>query len=210
MAGQSLERREMLRILSLAAAASQFPGFDRWAFGCGHNGDRHAAASSRSVAPGTPYQPQFFTAHEYSTVERLADLTIPADEGPGAKDAGVSEFIDFMVWSDPSIQYRFRFGLGWLDMRSLAIHRQPFVEADEAAQKHILDGLAYQEKFRPDEEEGREFFKLFREYTVMGFYTSKVGLEALDYPGLQVIYSQTPPCPHPNDPAHLHLPAPKS
>ena len=204
MAGQSLERREILRILAISAAASQFPGFNRWAFACGHT----AGAEPRS--PAFHYTPQFFTAHEYATVERLADLIIPGGDRPGATDAGVSEFIDFMVWSDPSIQYRFRYGLTWLDARSASVHQKPFLEVNEATQKNILDGLAYRQKYRPGEEEGRDFFKLMREYSVMGFYTSKLGLQELDYPGLQVIYSQTPRCPHPGDPAHLHLPPPEA
>jgi len=36
MAGQGLERREVLRILAIAGAASGFPGFARWTFACGH------------------------------------------------------------------------------------------------------------------------------------------------------------------------------
>ncbi|MGH9432594.1 MAG: gluconate 2-dehydrogenase subunit 3 family protein [Terriglobia bacterium] len=203
MAGQSVERREVLRILALAAAASNFPGFHRWAFACGH-GDLKA-----SSAPAAHYTPQFFTAHEYAMVERLTDLIIPAGGGPGATEAGVSEFIDFMAWSDASIQYRFRYGLTWLDTRSDAIHRKAFLDLNEGGQKDILDHLAYKRKFRPGEEEGRDFFALIREYTLMGFYTSRVGLQELDYPGLKVFYTETPRCPHHGDPGHLHLPAPK-
>ena len=36
MAGQSIERREILRILTLAAGAATFPGFSKWSFACGH------------------------------------------------------------------------------------------------------------------------------------------------------------------------------
>jgi gluconate 2-dehydrogenase gamma chain len=43
-----------------------------------------------------------------------------------------------------------------------------------------------------------------REYTVMGYYTSRIGLEQLDYPGLK-FYSASPECPHKDDPEHLHL-----
>jgi len=52
------------------------------------------------------------------------------------------------------------------------------------------------------------FFDLIREYTLMGFYTSRVGLQELDYPGLK-FYSESPSCPHVNDREHLHLPPPK-
>jgi hypothetical protein len=43
---------------------------------------------------------------------------------------------------------------------------------------------------------------------VMGYYTSRVGLSELDYPGLR-FYSQSPACPHTDDPEHRHLPAPR-
>jgi choline dehydrogenase-like flavoprotein len=38
MAGQGLERREVLRILAIAAAATGYPGFRRWSFACDHEG----------------------------------------------------------------------------------------------------------------------------------------------------------------------------
>jgi gluconate 2-dehydrogenase gamma chain len=199
MAGQGMDRRETLRVLALAAAASKFPGFHRWAFACDHLGTTHV-----QLKPAA-YSPQFFTANEYATVERLAEMIIPSDGAPGAHEAGVSEFIDFMVSSDPGIQYRFRYGLTWLDAHSERLAGKPFRELSDEQQNEALRPLAYHEHGRPGEEEGRDFFKLMREYTVMGFYTSRTGLEQLDYPGLK-FYSESPGCPHPDDPEHKHLP----
>lgn len=201
MAGQGLERREVLRVLALAAAASEFPGFSRWALACGHGGIDNSPKMER-------YTPQFFTAHEYATVERLSDMILPGNGSPGAADAGVSEFIDFMAANDPGIQYRFRYGLTWLDVRAAQLHGRPFLKLEAADQERLLDHLAYKEKFRAGEEEGRDFFNLIREYTMMGFYTSKAGLQELDYPGLRVSWPSTPKCHHPNDPEHKHLHSP--
>ena len=39
MAGQGIQRREILRILGTAAAIAQFPGFSKWTFACGHVGN---------------------------------------------------------------------------------------------------------------------------------------------------------------------------
>jgi gluconate 2-dehydrogenase gamma chain len=199
MAGQGLERREILRAMALAAAASQFPGFHRWAFACGHVG-----APAEQAKPGG-YTPQFFTPPEYEMVERLTEMILPSDGSAGAREAGLSEFIDFMVFSDPSVQYQFRYGLTWLNARSQELYGKTFrnLQADEQAD--ILQHLAYKDHFRTGEDEGREFFKVVREYTIMGFYTSRIGLEQLDYPGLK-FYSESPGCPHPDDPEHLHLP----
>jgi hypothetical protein len=47
-----------------------------------------------------------------------------------------------------------------------------------------------------------------REYTTMGFYTTKVGLEQLDCPSLK-FYNASPACPHVDDREHKHLPPPK-
>lgn len=199
LAGQSIERRDVLRVLALAAAASEFPGFSRWAIACGH-GD----AERPRPRPGH-YTPQFFTAHEYATLEKLTDMILPSDGSPGAADAGVSEFVDFMVWSDPSIQYKFRYGLTWLDAQADRLYGRQFLKLEADQPQEILDHLAYKQKFRAGEEEGRDFFKLVRDYTMMGFYTSKAGLQELDYPGLQVFYTSTPKCPHPDDPEHRHL-----
>lgn len=186
-------------MLALAAAASGFPGFSRWAIACGH-GD-----TERPRPRPDHYTPQFFTAHEYATLEKLTDMILPSNGSPGAADAGVSEFVDFMVWSDPSIQYKFRYGLTWLDAQADRLYGRQFIKLEPDQQQEILDYLAYKQKFRAGEEEGRDFFKLVRDYTMMGFYTSKAGLQELDYPGLQVFYTSTPKCPHPDDPEHRHL-----
>jgi hypothetical protein len=49
----------------------------------------------------------------------------------------------------------------------------------------MLKHLAYRDGYRPGEEDGRAFVELMREWTVKGFYTSRIGLEHLGYPGLR-------------------------
>ena len=85
--------------------------------------------------------------------------------------------------------------------------RRVLLELDEA-QVALLEPLAYTKKFRPGEEPGRRFFSRMREYTIMGFYTSEVGLKELDFPGLE-FYAESPACPHHDDPEHRHLPPPQ-
>jgi gluconate 2-dehydrogenase gamma chain len=198
MAGQSVERREVLRVLALAATASAFPGFSRWSFGCGQGSD---------VVPIRPsqYTPRFFSKEEYATIERLTELILPSDGTPGAREAGVAEFVDFIVFSDPSVQYAMRYGATWLDAYAREQHGQPFAALSPDSQTELLQTLAYKDKFQTGSEEGREFFERVREYAVMGFYTSRIGLEQLDYPGLK-IYTEVPECPHPDNPEHRDLP----
>ncbi len=203
MAGQGMDRREVLRALALAAAASKFTGFDRWVFA--HDHARAASADFVQVT-SAGFQPQFFSAAEYSTVERLAELIIPSDGSPGAGEAGVSEFIDFMVASDPNLQFKFRYGLAWLDAHATRLYGKVFRDLAVEVQTEVLEPLAYRGRYRTGEDEGRTFFNLVRDYTIMGFYTSRVGQQALGNPGL-TFYSESPECPHKDDPEHRRLPA---
>jgi gluconate 2-dehydrogenase gamma chain len=198
MAGQGIQRSEMLRILGTAAAAAHFPGFSKWAFACGHIGN-----AALQIKPAI-YHPQFFTAAEYTIVERLAEIIIPSDSTPGAKEAGVAEFIDFMVASDPEVQYPFRMGLAWLDAHSERSMGKRFVELTSDQRNSVLEPLGFKDKARPGEEDGRKFFGLMREFTVTGFYTTEIGFKELDNPALK-FYSESPECPHKDDREHLHL-----
>jgi gluconate 2-dehydrogenase gamma chain len=201
MAGQGIERREVLRMLALAASVSAYPGFDRWAFAFDEHGEPRQAADGQQTT--ARYAPRFFTADEYALVALLAALIIPTDETPGAADAGVAEFIDTMAAHDRPLQPRLRRGLAWLQARTHLLHERPFEALARADQEALLEALAYADRHRPGEEEGRRFFTLIREYTVMGYYTSRVGLEQLGYPGLRM-YSESPGCPDPADPLHRH------
>jgi hypothetical protein len=213
MAGQNLERREMLRALSLAAGASQFPGFVKWAFAnpeAGHHSNpiKLAGHTESQAKPASSYKPQFFTNDEYEIISRLSELIIPTDATPGAREAGVSEFIDFIVFSDPNLQYRFRYGVSWIDAHARYLFGRRFLEITPEQQTETLTHLAYKDRHRAGEEDGRAFYQLIREYTVIGFYTSRVGLEEINYPGLKQYWREAPGCPHPDDPEHKHLPPP--
>jgi gluconate 2-dehydrogenase gamma chain len=203
MAGQGVQRRNALRMLAMAAGIAKFPGFSKWALACGHAGN-----GLTGIKPAN-YRPVFFSAREYALVERLAGIIIPNDETPGACEAGVPEFIDLMVSRDASLQPLFRDGLIWLDMHSEKMQGKQFLRLLPDQQTALLEPLAYAKKFRDGEQEGRQFFERMREYTVMGFYTSKVGLTQLDFPGLRSFWV-SPSCPHQDDPEHVRLPPAKT
>jgi hypothetical protein len=197
MANQSPDRRAVLEMLARVAVVSQFPGFSRWSFASEHE---------HTVPPkAADYRAQFFSPSEYRLLDLLSELVIPRDDSPGAHDAGVVEFIDHMVAHDPDIQFRFRRGLALIDALAFQTHSQDFMSLPAEQQEDLLRSIATPNK---TEIEGPAFFKLLRSYTVMGFYTSRVGLESLDYPGLR-FYSVSPECPHKDDPEHRHLPPPR-
>ncbi len=192
MANQGPDRRAILEMLAKVAAVSQFPGFCRWSF-------------AGEPPKATAFQPQFFSSQEFAFLDQLAELIIPRDDTPGARDAGVAEFIDLMVAHDPDIQFRFRRGLSLIDTLAFEAHQAAFLSIPMDRQESLLKELAVP---NVSELEGPAFFSLLRSYTVMGYYTSRMGLEALDYPGLR-LYSASPECPHKDDPEHKHLPPPR-
>ncbi|HEY9230912.1 MAG TPA: gluconate 2-dehydrogenase subunit 3 family protein [Blastocatellia bacterium] len=209
MAGQSIERRDVLRILAMAATASQFPGFKNWAFAHDHSADEHHLHAIQpppvSATQTEAYKPQFFTPDEYRLLARLTELIIPTDDTPGAREAGVSEFIDFMVASDPPLQPQFRRGLTWMNAHAIKLHSAHFLDLSPEQANEILSNLAYKAHHRLGEEDGQAFFRLLREYTLMGFYTSRVGMQVLDVPALKQYYTASPACPHTDNREHLNL-----
>ncbi len=221
MGGQGIERREILRFIGIASIAGTFPGFSKWSFACAQEHVHQAAAPHKANGA---YKPLFFSPQQFQTIERLTDMIIPTDETPGAKEAGVAEFIDFMVANRVPVtarrevrctqdaielgneaQGRFLAGLNWMDARSKSEFGREFMECAPEQQKNLLEELAYKAKFKPTTESGRQFFQMMRDYTVVGYYTTRVGLESLGYPGLRLVWPSMPACPHPNDPEHVHL-----
>lgn len=201
MANQSPDRRTVLEMIAKAAVASQFPGFSRWVFAAEH-GHSEAPAQSRPAN----YNPLFFSPHEYQTIDVVTEMIIPKDESAGALDAGVSEFIDFMAaHGETEIQEPIREGLQWLDAKAKESTGKDFADLAPDEQTAILSKVAHPRQDEAGDPQGRAFFQLIRRYTVMGYYTTRVGLEQLNYPGLK-FYSHSPACPHTNDPEHRHLP----
>lgn len=193
MANQGADRRTMLQMLAKAAAASQFPGFVRWAFGQDPTHTRRTG----------DYRPTYYSQHEYQMIEILTEMIIPRDESPGARVAGVSEFIDFLAaHGEEALQQPMRAGLQRLDAASTRRYGKSFADLSSTERAEILKEAASAGS------QGHQFFRLIRRYTVMGYYTSKVGLQELEYPGLE-FYTQSPACPHTNDPEHRHLPPPR-
>jgi gluconate 2-dehydrogenase gamma chain len=223
LAGQTVARREVIRLLGIASVAATFPGFRSWAFA--GEADAGVASTAMTAEAADAYRPLFFSPAQYRLIEHLAELIIPADDSPGARQAGVAEFIDFMVAnrvpisgagrSEPprdstlsmgsALQAQWLDGLGWIDSHCQYAFGHAFMNCEGAQQLALLTALAYKDKFTNETQAGREFFRLVRDYTVTGYYTSRVGLEALGFPGLRNAWPQPPGCPHADDPEHLHL-----
>lgn len=169
-----MKRREAVGAMAMAALSAAF----KW-----------TPAEAQRVAglvkgAATPLAPSFFTPHEWDTVRVLVDLIIPRDERSGsATEAGVPEFMDFMMTDRPDGQTPMRGGLAWLDNESLERNGKTFLEATEPQRTAILDDIAWPKKAKPEMSQGVAFFNMFRDLTASGFWSSKIGIADLDYRG---------------------------
>ena len=130
----------------------------------------------------------FFMPFEMATIAVVADLIIPADDQSGsATDAGVPDFIEFMVKDYPNFQQPLRSGLAWLNLEAKDRFGVNFKDASKEQQTTILDEIAAAADSTNEEESqktGTEFFKTIRNLTATGFFTSKMGVvEDLGYVG---------------------------
>ena len=130
---------------------------------------------------------KFLNEHEMKTISILADIIIPKDETSGsATEAGVPEFIEFIVKDMPRHQTPMRGGLKWLDLHCMKKFNNSFVDCTAAQQIEMVDAIAFPEKAKPEMQQGVAFFNLMRDLTATGFFTSKMGIEDLGYVGNKV------------------------
>ena len=126
----------------------------------------------------------FFTPHEMATISILADIIIPKDEVSGsASEAGVPDFIEFIVKDMPQHKTPMRGGLRWLDIESSKRFQKAFKDCSAQQQITIVDDIAYPEKAKPEMKQGVAFFNLMRNLTATGFYTSEIGVKDIGYMG---------------------------
>jgi hypothetical protein len=176
-----ITRRNALKIIGATPVAAGIGLTDAAAGQAAHQ--QRGTPPARGAARGA-YKPKFFTADEWATVTLLANLVIPKDERSGsATDAGVPEFIDFMMVDRPDDQLPMRGGLRWLDAESRSRFGKTFREAADAERAAILDDIAYPRKASPEFSHGVAFFSRFRDMVATGFWTSRIGIDDLQYKG---------------------------
>ncbi|MGH9377397.1 MAG: gluconate 2-dehydrogenase subunit 3 family protein [Terriglobia bacterium] len=192
-----MNRRSLLKAITAAPAAALIPVLPSRAAG--------VPAPQGAAASEGPYKPRVFNAHDWKTLHVLSDWIIPADERSGsATDAGVPEFIDDLLTlnrgqvrsrrargpraetaSDPRTEIVG--GLAWLDSTCNRDYGHDFVDCPTAVQKQMLDRIAYAEKAAPDDAPGAAFFGELRQLVLMGFYSSKLGVQDLQYMGNKML-----------------------
>jgi gluconate 2-dehydrogenase gamma chain len=157
-----------------------------------------------SETPQTPAPPEpkaaqtksaghFFTPSEHRLVEELSETIIPADShSGGAKAAKVADFIDQFVRErlDDTHKALWREGLPLIESMSQHYNGKSFVDASSEERIAILTILSTNGPNDEDETtlpEVRLYHELKR-LTVMGYYTSKIGIhDELEYKGNRIL-----------------------
>lgn len=154
------------------------------------------AAGSAQPARPRPYVPKQFTPDEWRLLRMLVDYLIPRDARSGsATDAGVPEFMDFMLGEYASMRTWMRNGLGWMNAETRKRFQKSFVSATDAQRREILDAIAFPKRATADVKAGVEFFNNLRNLTASGFYSSRIGIADLGYTGNRPVaeWKGTPP-----------------
>jgi hypothetical protein len=152
------ERRETLKIIGAIGATCAFP------FSADELYGQHAHPAP---APAPLPKPTYFNAAELRQIARIADLIIPRTDTPGASDAGVPAYIDYVCSRNAELGRTIRSGL--------------------------RDGLTESELLEM-EKSGSPWFTAMKNLTADGYYTSKAGLiDELGYNGNTVL-AEFPAC----------------
>lgn len=174
-----MQRRDVLKMLAAGAA---IPVFSPPVFGF----FREAQAQI-----GPAYKLRTLSLHQNATVVTMTDLIIPDTDTPGAKAARVNEFIDVILteWATDEERQSFLAGLADVDKQSNELFGKDFVDAAPAQQSTLLramDDASAPERAKDREKHGNtvpkmdqqlkgDFFNVFRNITLHGYYTSEIG-----------------------------------
>jgi gluconate 2-dehydrogenase gamma chain len=136
------------------------------------------AAGSAALFPACSRQSgrwRFFTENEGETLRAICEQIIPADEDPGAIDAGVPEFIDRqLAGTYRRHQKTYRNGLAGIDETSRAMFGNRFASLSWSNQTAVLKALESGRAAGPawQTEPAKPFFELVRDHSLQGFYGS--------------------------------------
>ncbi|MEJ2009241.1 MAG: gluconate 2-dehydrogenase subunit 3 family protein [Acidobacteriota bacterium] len=212
MKGKQIGRRSALKYFGfLSSSAAGWEFLANW---LPHGSDALASPGPAGLVPLTggsqvsapagpvePYSLHFFKSDEFRTVQILTEMIIPTDDQPGAKEARVAEYIDFVLFSasefEPSLQKHWIDGLEELERQSNEKFGNSFLRVSASEREELLKDMSLPERDPKAEQPGFPFYRTLKEMTVDAFYSSRVGLiDVLGYKGLAFL-TEFPGCTSP-------------
>ena len=144
--------------------------------------------SAKEPVPGEAMQSKFFKGKQADIVTAIADVLIPKTDTSGALDAGVPAFIDSIMADVYPKDAQDRFSAGINEFETAAgeggkgFLDQDVTQRAATVQKAIAAALEGEHKDKP-------FILVARELTLLGFYTSEVGItENMEYVPVPTVY----------------------
>jgi hypothetical protein len=130
---------------------------------------------------------ELFTQSQVDMMDEIAETIIPKTNTPGAKDAAVGAFISVMVLDcyTPEDQKIFLEGLKKIDELSKEKNSASFMKATPEQRLSLLSAIDKEQveyHAAKKHEDPNHYFRMMKETTLLGFFTSKVGAtEVLRY-----------------------------
>jgi hypothetical protein len=195
----SVNRRDALRRLAIGGVGAVT--LPMWVDSLSAFAAEHAQTHpphDRPTAATTAWTPKVFTAAQNATVVVLSELIIPQTETPGAKVALVNQFIDGVL-ADAGQDRRENFltGLAWVDSRAVRDHQHPFTECTPAQQTALLTAIGTPEAASGPDAAGAAFFAAIKSMTIIGYYTSEVGVRQELGDDGNLVFAEFKGCTHP-------------
>jgi hypothetical protein len=168
----AIDRREALRRAALVlGGVLSAPTLAGVLAGCEARRTPDAAWTLRALTP-----------EQEELVATVAEHIIPETDTPGARAAGVHQFIDTMLaeYYPAGERERFLAGLADVDARARRTCGSPFLHCAVKDQRAVLDQLDREAFGSPGARPiaGRReapFFRIMKELAIVGYYTSEVG-----------------------------------
>jgi gluconate 2-dehydrogenase gamma chain len=186
---EMMQRREVLRRVAwLLGGAISAPAALAILQGC----------SAKDSPPAASWQPKFFQGTQAEVVTVIADILIPKTDTSGALDAGVPAFIDSIMADVYPRDAQDRFRAGIEDFGGV---NQAFLKLDAAGRTaQVRQAL---EAALAGEHEHKPFILVARELTLLGYFTSKVGItENMEYQAVPTAYRGCVPLSEMNKPVY--------
>ena len=180
----NISRRVALKVIAVGVGtASTLPILENGVLGQHKHPDMQMDQSPGASVPAGEGG-RFFNPQEMEIIAAVSDLIIPTDEhSPGARAAGVADFIDLMVSeSSNEVKALWRDGLAAVEKMSQRQFSAGFNRAGQEQQISLLKAISRNER-RPRTIE-EHFFVAIKSLTIDGYYTSAIGIhQDLQYKG---------------------------
>jgi hypothetical protein len=170
-----------------------------------HLANQKKVATANKKATAAAYKPEFLDAHQYATLEAIAERIVP-----GSTKARVAPFIDQLLAVDTTKSQRgFLGAMGAFDMQAIDKFSKPWKALTAAQQDELLTVASTTEtglkvavaaaSARPEETEGKatlyDHFANLRGWISGAYYSSEIGMRELGWTG-EMFFAELPGCTH--------------